>query len=84
MGLKDIKLCTSCSSMNLVLHPNLTFETVKYNHEEESEITTEVLECLDCNTLMWYEDENLCRQYLRKEEQFIFVPMVADMELINK
>ncbi len=81
MILEDLKFCQVCDSINLKLEENFCYETIHYNEVDEKEVMGTVKHCLDCGGIYFVEDDRLCYQFIRKEEQFVFNRMVSNNEL---
>jgi hypothetical protein len=86
MTLEEIKFCPTCLSANIVDTPSHTFETIKFDQEEEKEVTMDVKICQDCETIIFIEDNRLCRQFSPKKDNYIYIPQVNNdkLHLIEK
>jgi hypothetical protein len=73
-------------STALTYHSSYIFETVKVDKDEEEEVTLPVKICTDCDSVVFFEGDKLCRQFAPKREEFIFTPQINDdqIHLINK
>lgn len=81
MKLEDIKVCPTCFSPNLKFEPNYTYETIHYNDIDEKEVIGEVKLCAECGCIVFMEDGRMCRQFIPRKDNFIFVPQVNDDQI---